>query len=110
MGGRMSGESPREEKLGDLTGCNLAGGANQVRAVGDTVVPTVERQRSRQQLIARWPFGQQESCDASEGAVAVVWQCVDINGEVAANAATEPCRPMASIKIRTMSSRCIYAA
>jgi len=108
MGGRMSGESPREEKLDDLAACNLAGGENQARGIGDTVAPTVERQRSRQQLIARWPFGQQESCDASEWAV--VWQSVDINGEVAANAAIEPCKPMASIKIRTMSPRCILGS
>ena len=32
-------------------------------------------------------------------------QSVDINGEAAANAAKEPCRPMASIKIRAVNSR-----
>lgn len=72
MGGRMSGVSPREEKLDGMAACNLAGGANHVRATGDTVVPTVERQRSRQQLIACWPLGQHESCEGLEWAVAAV--------------------------------------
>lgn len=107
MGGRMSGESPREEKLDETGVWNFAGGENQVWDIGDTVAPTVERQRSRQQLIARWPFGQHESCDALECAEAVAWQSVDINGEVAANAAIEPCSPMAIIKTRATSSRFI---
>jgi hypothetical protein len=37
----------------------------------------------------------------------VVWQSVDIKGEVAANAAKEPCRPTAKTKIRAMSPRFI---
>lgn len=72
MGGRVSGESPREEKLGDLAACNSAAGENQARVIGETMTPTVERQRSRQQFIARWPVGQHESCDAVEWAVAAV--------------------------------------
>ena len=72
MGGRISGESPREVKLDDLAACNLAGGEYQVRAIGDTVAPTVARQRSRQQFIACWPLGQHESCDVLEWAVAAV--------------------------------------
>jgi hypothetical protein len=101
----MSGESPREEKTDDVVTCNSAGAENKPRAIGDTVAPTLERQRSRQQLMACWPLGQHESCDASECPIAVVWQSVDIDGEVAANAAIEPCRPMANIKIRAMISR-----
>jgi hypothetical protein len=101
----MSGESPREEKIDDVATCNAAGAANKVRTIGDTAAPTVERQRSRQQLMACWPLGQHASCDASECAIAVVWQSADINGEVEANAALDPCRPMAIIKIRAISSR-----
>jgi hypothetical protein len=53
MGGRISGESPREEKIVGLAANNSDGGTNQVSATCETVAPTVERQRSRQQLIAR---------------------------------------------------------
>jgi hypothetical protein len=61
MGGRMSGESPREEKIEDFAGSAGAERANHVEATGDMATPTVERQRSRQQLMACWPFGQHES-------------------------------------------------
>jgi hypothetical protein len=105
MGGRMSGESPRVEKIDGVTACSAAGNANKVSTVGDAVAPTLETQRSRQQLIACWPLGQHESCNASACSIAVVWQTADINGEVEANAAIDPCRPMAIIKIRAMSSR-----
>jgi hypothetical protein len=57
----MSGESPREEKIEELAGSTGVERANHVEATGDTVTPTVERQRSRQQLKACWPFGQHES-------------------------------------------------
>ena len=50
-----------------------------------------------------WPFGQQESWDASECEVADVWQFVDIKGEIPANATIEPCRPMASMTMTAMS-------
>ena len=52
MGGRMSGESPREEKVDVASACNSAGTATKVRTVGDAVAPTLETQRSKQQLIA----------------------------------------------------------
>jgi hypothetical protein len=108
MGGRMSGESPREEKIDVLAAITGDEVANQRSGIGgDTAAPTVERQRSRQQLIPCWPLGQHESCDASEWVVVVVWQSVDINGEIAANAVREPCRPMTIIRIRTTSSRFI---
>ena len=94
MGGRMSGESPREEKVEILAGRIAAGRAYQANVVGETVTPTLVRQRSRQQFIACWPFGQHASA---------LWQSVDIEGEVAANAAIEPCRPMASINMTAMS-------
>jgi len=72
MGGRMSGESPREEKIAGLAVSNRAGDANAARVAGDTMTPTVDKQRSRQQLMACSPFGQHESCNASEWAIAVV--------------------------------------
>jgi hypothetical protein len=37
--------------------------------------------------------------------MAALWQSVDIKGEAAANAATELCRPMASITMTAMSRR-----
>jgi hypothetical protein len=90
MGGRMSGESPREEKIEDSARRAGAELETQVEAAGDTVAPTVERQTSRQQLMACWPFGQHESRDTSEGEITVLGQSADIRGEVAANAASEP--------------------
>ena len=67
MGGRIGGESPREEKIADLIASNSSGGANQVRAaIGDMGAHTGDRHRSRQQLMARCPLGQHEFCDASE--------------------------------------------
>lgn len=99
MGGRMSGESPREEKVEILAGRIAAGRTYQASVAGETVTPTLMRQRSRQQLIANWPFGQHASF-ASE---LELWQSVDIEGEVAANAAIEPCRPTASINMTAMS-------
>jgi hypothetical protein len=105
MGGRMSGESPREEKIEGLAVSTWAGDANHARGADDTVAPTDDGQRSRQQLIALWPAGQHESCNASEWAAAVLWQAVDSSGDVTANAALEPCRPTASTKTKAMSSR-----
>jgi hypothetical protein len=60
MGGRMSGESPREEKL-VVRNCR-AGAVRpcQIRAAGDAVTPSraMVRQASRQQLAACKPLGQ----------------------------------------------------
>jgi hypothetical protein len=72
MGGRISGESPREEKIAGLVATGSDGRSNQMRANGDTIAPTVERQRSRQQLVACWPFGQHEFRDASDWETEVV--------------------------------------
>jgi hypothetical protein len=100
----MSGESPREEKFEVPAGSAGAERACQANAVCDTVTPTLVRQRSRQQLSACLPFGQHESWEASECAMAL-WQSVGIKGEVAANAAAEPWRPMANINMTAMSGR-----
>ena len=72
IGGRMSGESPREEKIEAWPSNVDAERANHAKATGDTVQPTFERQRSTQQLAAFWPFGQHESWDISECEIAVV--------------------------------------
>ena len=101
----MSGESPRVEKCvvrncgrsvvdpSQLSACSVV-------VTEPAIVPT---QASRQQLIVRWPLGQQESCEASECELAAVWQSVDINGEIPANATTELCSPMTSITMMAMS-------
>jgi hypothetical protein len=61
MGGRMSGESPREEKVEDFAGSPGDESANHESITADTVTPMFEGHRSRQQLIVRWPFGQHDS-------------------------------------------------
>jgi hypothetical protein len=101
----MSGESPREEKCVVRNCGRSVAWPCQLGACGVVVIApaTVPAQASRQQLIVRWPFGQQESCDASVCELAVAWQSVDINGEIPANATTDPCRPIASITIRAMN-------
>jgi hypothetical protein len=106
----MSGELPREEKIEVRPASAGAERPYQTEIAGDTVMPTLAKQRSRQQFIACWPFGQQESCDASVCELCVVWQSVDINGDVAEYAARDPCRPMASITMAAMSQRFIYPA
>jgi hypothetical protein len=72
MGGRISGESPREEKVevrGDISGAERA---THAKVAGKAVTLRFERQRSRQQLIACPPFGQHESWDITDCEVAVV--------------------------------------
>jgi hypothetical protein len=101
----MSGESPREEKCIDRNCGRSVAKPSQVRDWGVVVTAPgiVPAQASRQQLIVRWPFGQQESCEVFECELAAVWQSVDINGEIPANATTELCSPMTSITMRAMS-------
>ena len=101
----MSGESPRVEKrVVQNCGSSVAWPC-QLSACGVVVTEPaiVPAQASRQQLIVRWPLGQQESCEASECELAAVWQSVDINGEIPANATTELCSPMTSITMMGMS-------
>lgn len=95
----MSGESPREEKCVDRNGEGSVADPNQFNTCDITVtVPaTVPTQASKQQLIVRWPFGQQGSWDASECETAAAWQSVNINEEIPANATAELCNPMTSI-------------
>src|SRR5271156_4995338 len=105
MGGRMSGESPREENLVDRACGTSVVDPSQFSARGIVwaTPATVPVQASRQQPIVCWPLGQQESRDASECETAADWQSVDISGEIPAKATTDPCRPMASITMTAMS-------
>ena len=101
----MSGESPREEKcVVRNCGSSVADPSHfNTWGVIAATPATVPAQASRQQLIVCWSFGQQESCEASECELAAVWQSVDINGEMPANATTELCKPMTSITMTAMS-------
>jgi hypothetical protein len=105
----MSGESPREENRVDRNCGSSVEDPSHFSTCGVvvTALATVPTQASRQQPIACWSLGQQESCDASECETREVWQSVDIRGEIPANATTDPCRPMASITMATMSWRFI---
>ncbi len=105
MGGRMSGESPRERNCVDRN-CGISvADPSQFSTFGiDVAAPaTVPTQASRQQPIECCPLGQQESWDAEECETAAVWQSVDIICEIPANATTELCSPMASITTSAMS-------
>ena len=57
--------------------------------------------------MAYWPFAQHESWGPAECERAVVGQSGNIRDEVVAKAAKEPCKPMASINMRTMNWRCM---
>jgi hypothetical protein len=103
MGGRMSGESPREEKIEIRAGKPRAEGAYQAKVGGETATPILLRQRSRQQLNACGPFGQHVFWETSECEIAALSQPVDIKGEVGANAAIAPCTPTANINMTAMS-------
>jgi hypothetical protein len=105
MGGRMSGESPREEKVEVRAGKARAERAYQANVGGETATPILVRQRSRQQLNACGPFGQHVLGETSECEIVALWQSVDIKGEVAANAAMDPCTPRANIKMTEMRRR-----
>jgi hypothetical protein len=105
MGGRMSGESPQEEKLAVR---NCTGGAvrpYQTEGAGDITMATVAKQASRQQPEVCSPLGQHDFCEVS-------WLAADdaqsdgISADAAAKATSDPCRPSATITIKAMS-RCL---
>jgi hypothetical protein len=103
MGGRMSGESPREEKVA-ARNCGVGALRPYQAKEGDVIViATTARQTSRQQLSVYDPLGQHGLCETSEGLSAEVWQSGCINGATAVNATRDPCRPIASITMRAMS-------
>jgi hypothetical protein len=98
----MSGESPREEKV---VVCNCRTDVArrcQTKAADDVVMATVVGQASRQQFVMCDPLGQHDEREAPALLSVAVWQS-DCPGAPAAKAAKDPCRPMASIKIRATS-------
>jgi hypothetical protein len=101
----MSGESPRVEKCVVRHCGRSVAWLCQLSACGVVVTEPaiVPAQASRQQLIVRWPLGQQESCEASKCELAAVGQSVDVNGEIPANATTELCSPKTNITMMAIS-------
>ena len=65
MGGRMSGESPQEEKLAERNCTADAVPPYQTEGAGDITMATVAKQASRQQPDVCSPLGQHDFCDAS---------------------------------------------
>jgi hypothetical protein len=102
MGGRTSGESPREEKVVVWNCRKDVARRCQTKAAEDVVTATADGQASRQQLAMCDPLGQHDVCGAPALLSVAVWQS-DCPGVPAANAAKDPCRPTASIKIRAAS-------
>jgi hypothetical protein len=105
----MSGESPREENRVE-TSCGSRGAdPDHCSACGVAVTApaTPPMQVSRQQLIVWWLFGQQGSREGAVCETPAVRQSVPIEGEIPANATTDPCKPMASITMIAMSWRFI---
>jgi hypothetical protein len=66
MGGRMSGESQREEKVAVRKVRAGAARPYQTKDGGDTVRATAARQASRQQLVVCTPLGQHDLCDVAD--------------------------------------------
>jgi len=65
MGGRMSGESPREEKIA-VRNCGVGTERPyQAKDGGVVVIATAARQTFRQQLSVCDPLGQHGLCEAS---------------------------------------------
>jgi hypothetical protein len=102
MGGRMSGESPREEKVVVWNCRTDVARRCQTKAADDVVMATAVGQASRQQFAMCDPLGQHDECAAPALLSVAVWQS-DCPEVLAAKAAKDPCRPMASIKIRATS-------
>jgi hypothetical protein len=102
MGGRMSGASPREEKVVVWDCRTDVARRCQTKAADDVVIATAVGQASRQQFAMCDPLGQHEECEAPAPLSVAVWQS-DCPGEPAAKTDKDPCRPMASIKIRATS-------
>jgi hypothetical protein len=104
MGGRMSGESPQEEKLA-VPGCT-AGAVRpyQTEGAGDITTATVAKQASTQQLEVCNPLEQHDFCEASRLAADEA-QSDGIGAAAAAIATSDPCRPSATITIKAMIRR-----
>jgi len=104
MGGRMSGESPRDEKFAVRNCRAVAVRPYQTEGAGDITIATVAKQASRQQPDVCNPLGQHDFCEIS-------WLAADdaqsdgISADAAAKATSDPCRPSATITIKAMSWR-----
>jgi hypothetical protein len=88
MGGRMSGDSPREEKVVVYNCRNDAVRLYQTRAAGDAVTAIPAGQPSKQQFVMCDLLGQHE-CKAPALLAVAVWQS-DRTGALAAKAANDP--------------------
>jgi hypothetical protein len=60
MGGRISGESPREKKDAARKCTALTIGSRKTKVTGDAVTATTATQVSKQQFVVWTPLGQQE--------------------------------------------------
>ena len=98
----MSGESPREEKVVVWNCRTDAARRCQTKAADDVAIATAVGQASRQQFAMCDPLGQHDECEAPALPSVAVRQS-DCPGALAAKTAKDPCRPMASIKIRATS-------
>src|ERR1019366_3789903 len=106
MGGRMSGESPRDEKLVARKCTAGAERPYQMTGAMEAAIATVGAQESGQQFIACEPGSQQVWCAAARGLSAAKAQSAR-SGAMSANAATDPGRAMTSINMIEKSGRCI---
>jgi hypothetical protein len=103
MGGRISGESPREEKVSIKNGRAISWRPfHTIDTRGDPRTAAIAGQASWQQLTVWAPLGQHES-SAWDALVAEVAQCEDIGAEISAKATSDPWRVTASSKINAMS-------
>jgi hypothetical protein len=110
MGGRMSGESPREAKVIVRNGRAGAVRPYHTEDAGDAVAPRAVGQAVWQQPIVRRPFEQHESWDAPECATAADWQSIDVRGDAAANAPMELCSPITRIAMKAANRLCMFQA
>src|SRR5450631_2361021 len=104
MGGRMSGESPRDEKLVVRKCTAGAERPYQMNCAVEAAIATVGEQVSGQQFIAWEPEPQQVWCAAARWLSAAEAQSAR-SGAMSAKAATDPCRAMTSINMIEMTVR-----
>ena len=91
MGGRVSGESSRDEKVAVGKLRSKVVRPYQIKAWGAVGTAVVDTQTSRQQLSMCDPLGQHGLGEASEPIISVaVWQSGCIQGVTAAKAAKDP--------------------
>ena len=112
MGGRTSGESPREVKAGVTSWAAATATPCQRKAV-DELTSTARRQAPTQQPTLDCPCGQQDFCEVWPRVAIVPAQFADICAAAASmlpaipepNAAPGPCKHMASTTSNATSRR-----